>query len=197
MNKIFALILILLVACTDKKDSNNLSDIGTNQKTNMNNKIPKIKYGKKFFEYDEIDYYHIDIDDDSVMDFFENENRSKIDKLKNGVVVDEIPTSLRDQDFLNYMKQIGYSKKKIDSAKFEAFNKIFVEKPEEEMIAAACIAIYRDILIFKKNDKITGMVKICFSCHQYRILGTDANTENFGSNSDYYQLQNILNQKLI
>lgn len=108
MNKISALILILLVACTDKKDSNNLSDTETNEKTNINNKIPKIKYGKKFFEYDALDYYHIKKEEEYVKDLFENQNKSKIDKLKFEVIVNETPDSLQDQEFLNHMDDIGY-----------------------------------------------------------------------------------------
>lgn len=194
MNKISALILILLVACTDKKQSNNLSDTETNQKTNINNEIPKIKYGNIFFQYDAIDYYHIEKEEESVKDLFENHNKSKIDKLKFEVIVNETPDSLQDQEFLNHMDEIGYSKKKINSTKFEALNKIFIEKPYEEGSARACIPVFRDILIFKKNDKITGMMKICFDCHQYRILGTKANTDNFGSYGDYLLLWDIISK---
>lgn len=194
MNKISALILILLVACSDKKDSNNLSDTETNQKTNINNKIPKIKYGKKFFEYDAIDYYHLEKEDKSVKSLFENKKKSKIDRLKFEVIVNETPDNPQDQDFLNHMDEIGYSKKKIDSTKFEVLNKIFIEKPYEDGTARACIPVYRDILIFKKNNKITDMMKICFNCHQYRIVGTKANTENFGSDGDYLKLWNILSK---
>ncbi|KUJ52596.1 hypothetical protein [Chryseobacterium sp. JAH] len=194
MNKIFALILTLLVACTDKKQSNNVNDTETNQKTNINNEIPKIKYGNKFFQYDAIDYYHLEKENKSVKSLFENKKKSKIDRLKFEVIVNETPDNLQDQDFLIYMDEIGYSKKKIDSAKFEALNKIFIEKPYEDGTARACIPVYRDILIFKNNDEITGMMKICFNCHQYRILGTKANTDNFGSDGDYLQLWNILSK---
>lgn len=194
MNKIYALLLILLVACTDKKRDNNLSDNEINQKTNMNNEISNIKYGKKFFEYDEIDYYHIEKEDGEIKNLFENQNKSKIDRLKSEVIVGETPDNLKDHDFLNYMDEIGYSKKKIDSAKFAAINKILIEKPYEEATASACIPVYRDILIFKKSNKITGMIKICFNCHQYRILGTKANIENFGSYGDYLLLWDIISK---
>lgn len=194
MNKISALIFILLVACTDKKQSYSLNDTETNQKTNINNEISKIKYGNKFFHYDEIDYYHIEKEEGEIKDLIEAQDKSKIDRLKFEVIVDETPDNLQDKDFLNHMDEIGYSKKKIDSTKFEALNKIFIEKPYEDGTARACIPIYRDILIFKKNDKITGMMKICFNCHQYRILGTKANTDNFGSYGGYLLLWDIISK---
>lgn len=62
------------------------------------------------------------------------------------------------------------------------------------MTVAACIPVFRDILIFRKNKKNSGMMKICFGCHQYRILGTNAKTENFGTDNDYSQLWKILNE---
>lgn len=160
----------------------------------------KIKYGKKFFDYNELEYYRIDKEDDEneeyerISDLYKNQHTSKIDAIKHGIIVGEIPSDINDKEFLSHMQEIGYSKKKIDSSNFEKLNKIFVEKPEEDMSVAACIPVFRDILIFKKNSKIKGMVKICFSCHQYRILGTDANTEFFGSDTDYIQLQHILSK---
>lgn len=114
--------------------------------------------------------------------------------MKYGVVIDEIPKDIHDQEFLKDMSRMGYEKKEIDSSNFKYFNKIFVEKPENLMTFAKCIPIYRDILIFKKNKKITRMVKICFSCHQYRIFGAKGNTQNFGSDEDYKKLWSILNK---
>lgn len=156
--------------------------------------MSEIKYGKKFFDYNEIDYYQIETKEDEITELDQNQGKSKIDKLKYDLVIGETPESINDLDFLNYMDKVGYLKKKINPSNFENINKIFVEKPEEEMVVAACVPVFRDILVFKKNGKITGIAKICFSCHQYRMIGTNANTENFGSNNDYSQLGNILDK---
>jgi len=154
--------------------------------------MSKIQYGKKFFDYNEIDYYQIETKEDEITELDQNQDKSKIDKLKYNLVIGEAPESINDLDFLNYIDKVGYLKKKINPSKFENINKIFVEKPEEEMVVAACIPVFRDILVFKKNGKVTGIAKICFDCHQYRLIGTNANTENFGSDNDYSQLGSIL-----
>ena len=66
------------------------------------------------------------------------------------------------------------------------------EKSTLENIATACIHVYRDILIFKKEGKVIGTAKICFDCMSKQIKGTTANTENFGQDGDYEKLEKIL-----
>jgi len=152
------------------------------------------EYGKLFFDYDQIEFYKIDIEEDSELNLYDRKDLSKFDLLKYGVVIEEIPKDIKDQEFLKDMSRMGYKKKEIDSSKFKDFNKIFVEKPEALGSVAACIPVYRDILIFKKSKKVIGMVKICFSCHQYRILGANGSTMNFGSDEDYKKLWILLNK---
>ncbi|WP_449401287.1 hypothetical protein [Chryseobacterium wanjuense] len=151
-----------------------------------------MKYGKKFFEYDQIDYYQIDFHEDQITELDNNQKNSKAGKLKYELIVDETPKDINDLEFLNYMSKIGYLKKKIDKLKFKEIDKIFVEKTASNSYTAACIPVFRDILVFKKHGKVIGVVKICFACHQYRVVGTNANTDNFGSDKDYDQLGKIL-----
>ncbi|CEJ71509.1 hypothetical protein BN1195_03858 [Chryseobacterium oranimense G311] len=188
MKKLFPVVILLFINCKDQKQ-NITSDPKIEQSV-----MSEIKYGKKFFDYNEIDYYQIETKEDEITKLDQNQGKSKIDKLKYDLVIGETPESINDLDFLNYMDKVGYLMKKINPSNFENINKIFVEKPEEEMVVAACVPVFRDILVFKKNGKITGIAKICFSCHQYRMIGTNANTENFGSNNDYSQLGNILDK---
>lgn len=155
-------------------------------------KTPEIKYGKVFFDYDQIDYYYTNFEEDKIQELDENQKKSKVDKYKYTVAIEETPKTITDLDFLNYMEKIGYVKKKIDKSKFPQINKIFVEKTPSESYAAACIPVFRDILVFRKLGKVIGIAKICFNCHQYRIIGTDANKENFGTNNDYEKLKYIL-----
>lgn len=104
------------------------------------------------------------------------------------------PQNLNQIDFLKSMDKIGYNKKEIPKSKFPEIDKIFIEKTVSESSTYACIAVYRDILIFKNKGKIIGIAKICFSCHQHIIIGTKINDENFGQNGDYKKLKVILNQ---
>ena len=76
-----------------------------------------------------------------------------------------------------------------------ALNNLFREKEIEDVSVTSCEPIYNDILLFKKNSKVTGIVKICFNCWQYEIIGTIANTETFGQGKDNMELKKILYPK--
>ncbi|REC52634.1 MULTISPECIES: hypothetical protein [Chryseobacterium] len=154
--------------------------------------MSEIKYGRKFFDYDEIDYYQIEIEMEDAANIYKFKKRSNIDNLRYQVICNNIPKNIDDLDFLNFMNEIGYRKQSINTSNFSSVDKIFVEKPAGERMAAGCIAVFRDILIFKKNKLVTGIAKICFSCHKYQLVGTEAQTENFGSNDDYSKLAGIL-----
>ena len=79
--------------------------------------------------------------------------------------------------------------------KFEEINKIFIEKKHYDISATACDYVFRDILIFKHKSKTIGIAKICFGCSGNQIVGTKANTEEFGMDGDYEKLKEILNRE--
>ena len=57
---------------------------------------------------------------------------------------------------------------------------------------AVCAPIYRDILVFKRDDKIIGIVKLCFSCSHNFVITQKKCAENI--NLDYSSLNDILKQ---
>lgn len=184
--KSITLFVLFFLFCSCKKE--NISESPPKEAIPL-----EIKYGKVFFDYDQIDYYSTNLEEGKIEELDKNQNKSKVDKYKYTVTIDETPETITDLAFLKYMEKIGFVKKKIDSSKFPEINKIFIEKTASDGYAAACVPVFRDILIFKKLGKVIGIAKICFGCHQYRIIGTDADTENFGTNNDYEKLKYILN----
>ena len=149
---------------------------------------------RRFFDYDKIDYYYNNFDENYLSALYENEHKSRIDSLKKSVLVDYMKGDLRNQKFLNKLESIGYVKKQIDTSKYKSIDEIFTEQYVSFWSGAPCIAVYRDILVFKKYEKITGIAKVCFGCGAIDILGTPANTENFGQNGDYDTLLEILRE---
>lgn len=179
---ILILFAITFLSC-NKRPKSNENSTSTNQKV-----------GEKFFDYDEIDYYKIDFDEEKIDELYDNQSKTEIDSIKMGIILDDIPSNISDLTFINKLENIGYKKSKIDESKFKNIDKIFIEKTIQENIATACIYIYRDILIFKKERNIVGTAKICFDCLANQIKGSKANTENFGQDGDYEKLAKILNQ---
>lgn len=171
--------------------------IGCKKNDNLENKSSKVfvpKYGKLFFNYDEVNYYNINISENDAIILDSLSAFSEANKLKFQIISDEFPQKLSDINFEEKLQSIGFKKKIINKKDFEKLNKIFVEKTYQDGIAFACIPIFRDVLIFKKNKKLTGFAKICFDCHQYIILGNIGKTDNFGNDQDYENLGKILNQ---
>ena len=163
------------------------------KKNNNNNQISTQMVEKKFFDYDEIDYYfNAQVNEDKLGDLSNNQSKSELDSLKMGIILGKIPKDISNLSFINVLEKIGYKKSSVDKSKFGDIDKIFVEKSAGVYQVRACIYIYRDILIFKKDKKVIGTAKICFGCKSNEIKGTNANTENFGQDGDYERLNNLL-----
>ena len=148
---------------------------------NTNNKKESIKNSKtlekKFFTYDEIDYYKIIIDDLKLDDQFKKKKKSELDLLKQGIIINNIPKNIADTNYIEKLEKLGFKKTNISSSKFKNIDSIFSEKLVIEYLETACVHVYRDILIFKLKLKVVGTAKICFSCHANQIHGATFNTQ--------------------
>lgn len=189
--KHFLLIITILLTISGCNFSSRKTKGENNNESNKTELIKKMT-GKFFFDYDEIAHYFCDYDESKIEDLYDNQSKSELDSLKMGIILGDIPKTITDLNFINSLSKIGYKSIKVDKSKYTDINQIFREKEVQENIATACINIYRDILIFKKQNKIVGTAKICFGCMANEIKGTAANTENFGQDGDYEKLKNIL-----
>ena len=147
-----------------------------------------------FFNFDELAHYRIDIDGEALLEKEGDTDINAEEQLQIDLVLMDAPHSINDTLFVAELENIGFAKNQVDRKKFKRINELFKEKEVEESIANDCVAVYRDILIFRKNHKIIGMAKICFRCNQHKIYGTSLNTWNFGQDGDYNRFRKILNQ---
>lgn len=152
----------------------------------------QIKTGKKFFSYDTIIHYQSNFHDSSLVELDSRRSASLFDSIKRHVLIGNIPTNINDLLFVGRLEQMGFQKKNVDKFLFNRVDSIFIEKSIGERYATTCAQIFRDILIFKKAGKTVGIAKICFSCGDNQITGTDANIAKFGTGDDYRRLENIL-----
>jgi hypothetical protein len=114
------------------------------------------------------------------------------DLLKMEIIMGTTPRTSSDSSFIDNLKEFGYAKTNVDKSNFEDIDRIFTEKTVDKGLSTTCIPIYRDILIFKRHNQVIGTAKICFECMDSQIVGTNANTGNFGQDGDYSQLQKVL-----
>jgi hypothetical protein len=147
---------------------------------------------KRFFDYDEVVHYCNPFDEPITTEFLERLLKSEKDSLENAVILGIMPRNISDTFFISKLKEIGFDKKILPASKFPVIDSIFSEKKDTESISAACVHVYRDLLIFKKAGKVIGTVKICFDCQANQIHGTNVSIEGFGADGDYRKLQKLL-----
>lgn len=147
---------------------------------------------KKFFAYDQIDHYFTTIAEDEVYTIREKPKKTPADTLLLGILTQQIPASMNELAFLSKLEELNFTRKSVPASKFPEMDQLFSEKKVDDILYTKCIHIYRDILVFKKQETITGFAKICFTCMAHKILGTTADTEAFGQEGGYAKLEQLL-----
>lgn len=147
---------------------------------------------KEYFDFDQVDYYSITISELEIMEINRDTLRSKLDSLKSEIVGYNTPVNMSDLSFIDKLGEMGFKRTVIDTSRFAALKNIFKEKEFSSNEVTTCEPFYRDILIFKKQNKVIGTVKICFGCGESDIKGTTANTKNFGDNGEFRKLATLL-----
>ena len=175
MKQILVIVLIALISC-DKKSSEN---------KNLN---------KKYFEFDKIEHYHTNLSIDSIVKS-RSFPKTKKDFALLQIVDGNVPVNLNDTLFISNMKILQFEKQEINRKLHSKISNIFTERKSQSLVAldaASCITNFRDILIFRKSNKIIGVVKLCFTCDQYSIIGSKTNTTSFGERDEFKNLKEIL-----
>ena len=147
-------------------------------------------FNKSFFDFDEIEYYHKNIAEEDLIKFLRAEEKLKTTQFSD-IVINDYPKTV-NENFYKLLAKNGFTKLPLNSDKYQEINDIFSKSICLTGVANACVPIYRDILIFKKNKKTVGIAKVCFACQQHHIVGSRENTNNFGNCGDYEELESIL-----
>jgi hypothetical protein len=162
------------------------------------NATPIIKENLKalpFFDFNEVVHYHKSITRKEWLEIVKKEKNQTVDDKKLiQLLNNSLPEkSLNNKIIINDIERLYPERRKIDNSKINILSIIYSEKFYGDFSLAACEPYYRDILIFKKQNKIVGISQICFDCYLHSTIGTKRNTEQLGQNGDYAKLQRILN----
>ena len=145
--------------------------------------------GKYFFDFDEAIYYVTDISTDELYKMAQSENN---DNRLLRVVYGNTPKNISDTGFLSFIDSVGYTKKIISTDKIAALKEILKQKDCNEISSTSCTRFYRDIFVLKKKGKMTGVVKLCYSCGDVELIGAKGDTGCFGKNNELAQLKKIV-----
>ncbi len=147
--------------------------------------IPYYFYSRTNFEFDQAVHYS-----------FEDSKYEKFEKLKNfeAIYYGDYPDDLNAINVDNELIKHGYKKRQIDEKKLSSLNTIFRFQFDLTFINSitACAAEYNDIIIFKKQNKITGIAKICFGCDKHYFIGNKFDDSSF---DEYDELKELLYTK--
>ncbi len=157
-----------------------------------NSSTRKQKTCNPYFQFDKIEHYYLNIEEDKIWDIEKKKSKTDKEKRQLDLLIEYTPDKLSDTSVLKDIGKLGFVRKEIPTNKFEQINEVFCQRNHGETLAMKCIAVYRDILVFKKNNKIIGTAKICFDCDQNVIAGTEVNTDDFGQSGDYGKLYKLL-----
>lgn len=152
-----------------------------------------------FFDFDQVDHYSTDISSQGISNIeyqrkknsYEYKKISKKDALFLSILRNNYPEKI-EEDFPEKLIKYGFKKNDIDKKLYPEINDIFSEKNCNDNLESLCIPTFRDILVFRKKNKIIGIAKICYSCHLATIIGTEKSIRNFGSCGDFIKLEKIM-----
>lgn len=148
----------------------------------------KSKEERMFFDFDKIEYYSLNKSKEEEM----GKNNSK--SIDNGVLdkifFDDYPDKINNDLFYKTINSDGFTKFTISQKDAEYLKSdIFLEKSSLKMLenVYACAPQYRDILVFKKKNQISGIAKICLSCRQFYLISSkkEIEIENFGTEKEF------------
>lgn len=134
-----------------------------------------------FSNFDTIEHYQLNKNSYS---HFQNQLIEKKDSTFIKIIQnDEFPLNIKDTTFITILDSDKFIKQNFSKEEIQTFKTLFNNKTFTQVYTTACEPLYRDILILKKQNKITGIVKICFECKMNYIVGNQ-NFNNVGGIED-------------
>lgn len=117
----------------------------------------------------------------------QNENNNSFSKLYSGL---EAPKSI-EKDFEKKLISYGYVKTILPKDKISAVCKTISKDINLKYHEVACIPMYRDILIFQKENKTKAILKVCFECGMNDLSGKFESNFNF-KKPDFFSNYDLL-----
>lgn len=153
-----------------------------------------------YFQFDSVTHYHLNMDETALEKLEHNKTPNEDEELLQSVLFKNLPPpapktlkNLTEIGFIKKLVGLGFKKEVLKAKHFAAINEIFKERVNQSIEEPFCGVVFRDVLVFHKLNKITGIVKLCFECGHHHIIGTKKNTENFSTSSNFKKLKLILN----
>lgn len=145
------------------------------------------------FDFDTVELYST-IKKDSIISNINKKrftNLTQDEKLYLDILEKNVPTNFADESFVLNLEKLKFKKRVFDKSKLKEFKKIFSKKFCYKIQENGCTPMYRDIYIFRKNNQITGIAKVCFQCQIVYFISKNYNWQRFGECENYKLLEQI------
>ena len=110
---------------------------------------------KNYFTFDEIVQYKLNPEINTEL-LFSEVLKTGIDSLRRVIIINEKPSELKDSLFIRSLDKVGFENVKVNPFKYHEIKDIYRERSSPFIkTSTTCEPIYRDILIFKLQNKIT------------------------------------------
>ena len=148
------------------------------------------KKSKYYFDFDEVVHYKTYIDEGDLFGIRQKPVKTTKDSMMLTMAWNYYKIPLNRA--VTYLDSIDFKKQEISSSKYPEIKEIFKEDNQVYESPYTCEPVYRNIYVFKKNGKISGLARICNHCGKSLFTGTNADTRNFGSEDEYKKLEELV-----
>jgi hypothetical protein len=146
-----------------------------------------------YFDFDQAEHYSAHVSEDSLWSLSDVDSANSKTKRFEEVIAGNTPKTISDTLFLQELDEFGFEYQLVPESKHYELNDLFREKSADPSeMKWMCMPVYNDILVFKKENQIIGIAKICFGCNEIHVVGTAADTDRFGSCLGYQKLAKLL-----
>lgn len=151
---------------------------------------------KPFLDFDQIDYYSLNISDLDEERIRVKEIKSNEDKNFLAILDGYVTVNLNNDSIINKIESTNYFKlykvpNSVNTSISELFSPYSNSQASFFLVSSLCAHAYRDILVFEKNEDIVGIAFVCFYCD--RVIYYSKNGEQI-VNVNFKELEKVLNK---
>ncbi|WP_298143780.1 hypothetical protein [Flavobacterium sp.] len=143
----------------------------------------------KHFSFNEVYHYKVALSDKALDKILASDSKTQDEAMLETLLIEDEPAQINATVIQNIQK-LYLVNKKLDSSHVAKMSEIYYDG--YNFTKTRCVPVYRDILVFKKNDSIVGLSKICFECEQQYTIDSYGQQLEF-DNSNFEELKRILN----
>ena len=145
------------------------------------------------FNFDKVEHYSTD-DNSSIsisIDKKHYENLDESEKKYLKILESNLSAKNSDTTFVSELQNLKFKKVTIAKLNLNKYKEIFASQFCNEVQENACAPIYRDIYVFRNNNKIVGIAKICFECQIVDFTSEKYNWQRYGECESLKKIENL------